>query len=236
MLGQVGHVLVGLVDNIMVGDLGASALAAVSLGNGVFFIAMSIALGFSFSITPLTAEADGNKDHSKISRVLKNGVLLCLIISTLLYVGINLFQPYLYILKQPTDVVILAAPYLKIIAYSIIPFSLFQAFKQFSDGMSATKYAMYAAVLGNILNVIFNYVFIYGKFGFPRLEVDGAALGTLLSRVFMLVFLILFLKKSPALSVFFKGFFTNLFEVKIQKKLFYFGCLLYTSPSPRDRG
>lgn len=223
MLGQVGHVLVGLVDNVMVGELGADALAAVSLGNGVFFLAMSIALGFSFSITPLAAEADGQKDYSKALSVLKNGVLLCLVVSAILYVLINVFQPYLHILKQPAQVVSLANPYLTIITYSIIPFSVFQAFKQFADGMSATKYAMYAAVLGNVLNVIFNYIFIYGKFGFPRLEVEGAALGTLLSRIFMLLFLVLFLVRSTNFSKYLKHFFNNFFELKVQKKLFTLG-------------
>ncbi|MGO1586059.1 MAG: MATE family efflux transporter, partial [Mesonia sp.] len=65
MLGQLGHVLVGLADNIMVGQLGAAPLAAVSLGNSLVFIALSVGIGFSFAITPLIAEADGSKDIEK---------------------------------------------------------------------------------------------------------------------------------------------------------------------------
>lgn len=76
----------------------------------------------------------------------------------------------------------LAIPYMEIVAFSLIPLMIFQAFKQFADGLSNTRYAMYATILANIVNVVFNYLLIYGELGFPRLELEGAAYGTLISR------------------------------------------------------
>jgi len=212
MLGQIGHVLVGLVDNIMVGKLGASALAAVSLGNGLFFIAMSIAIGFSFAITPLTAEADGQESIEKAKAFFKNGILICTIIGILLFVLIKLSQPFLVLLNQPEEVLIIANPYIDIIAYSLVPFAIYQAIKQFSDGMSATKYAMYATVIANLINVLLNYLLIYGKWGFPKMEVEGAALGTLISRFVMLAFLVVSLKNSKKFKVYFVSFFKDIYN------------------------
>lgn len=223
MLGQIGHVLVGLVDNIMVGKLGAGALAAVSLGNGLFFIAMSIAIGFSFAITPLAAEADAQNNTNKSKQIFKNGILICTIIGVILYVFVKLVQPFLGMLNQPDEVITLANPFIDIIAYSLVPFAVYQAVKQFSDGMSATRYAMYATIIANVINVLLNYLLIYGKWGFPRMEVEGAALGTLISRIIMLVVLIYFLMKSTQFSVYFTSFFENIYNKQVVQKLLQLG-------------
>lgn len=223
MLGQVGHVLVGLVDNIMVGKLGADALAAVSLGNGLFFMTMAIAIGFSFAITPLAAEADSQNNAERVRSILKNGILICTLIGGLLYLVVKLVQPFLHLLNQPDEVLLLANPYIDIIAYSLIPFSIYQAVKQFSDGMSATRYAMYATIIANVINVLLNYLLIYGKWGFPRLEVEGAALGTLISRIIMLLILVFFLKKSTQFSKYFVSFFKKIYTATVTKKLLTLG-------------
>ena len=98
------------------------------------------------------------------------------------------------LMNQPKEVVELALPYLELVVISLIPLLIFQAFKQFCDGLSLTIYPMYAAVLANVINVLINYVLIFGKFGFPQMGIIGAAIGTLISRVVMLVFLILIIK------------------------------------------
>ena len=77
MLGQLGHVLVGLVDNLMVGHLGAAHLAAISLGNTLVFVALSLGIGFSFAITPLIAEADGEKNIDDGRKYFQHGLIMC---------------------------------------------------------------------------------------------------------------------------------------------------------------
>ena len=223
MIGQLGQVLVGLIDNLTVGKLGAAPLAAVSLGNGLFFLTLSLAIGFSLGITPLVAEADAQHNNNKITSFFKNGIALCSIIGVLLYGIIKLLQPFLSLLNQPEEVVILANPYLNIIAFSIIPLGIFQAIKQFADGMSATKYAMVATVAGNIINVFLNYVLIYGKWGFPRLELEGAAIGTLISRICMVGFILFLLFKQEKFRQYFKGFFSKLIQTETAKRLLKLG-------------
>lgn len=189
MLGMLGHTFVSLVDNIMVGQLGATELAAVSLGNSFVFIAMSLGIGFSTAITPLVAEADTEKDFVKGKSAFKHGLFLCTVLGIFLFLVLLLAKPLMYIMDQPEDVVELAIPYLDLVGFSLIPLIIFQAFKQFSDGLSLTKYPMYATILANLINVILNYLLIFGKFGFPEMGLVGAALGTLISRVIMVFFL-----------------------------------------------
>ncbi len=203
MLGQLGHILVALADNLMVGQLGAAELAAVSLGNSLIFIALSLGIGFSFAITPLVAEADGAGTIEKGRLHFHHGVIMCTINGVLLFIVLLFAKPLLYMLSQPEEVVVLAIPYMEIVAFSLIPLMIFQAFKQFADGLSQTKYAMYATLLSNVINVIFNYLLIYGLWIFPRLEVEGAAWGTLISRVFMLVLLIYTLSRKEQFKPYF---------------------------------
>src|SRR5690606_841907 len=124
----------------------------------------------------------------------KHGLVLCTVLGILLFLLILSAKPLMYLMKQPEEVVKLAIPYLDLIAFSLIPLIIFQGFKQFSDGLSMTRYPMYAVLLSNILNIVFNYLFIFGKFGFPELGIVGAAYGTLISRVIMVLFLVWVLK------------------------------------------
>ncbi|MDX8554508.1 MATE family efflux transporter [Tenacibaculum sp. 1B UA] len=189
MLGMLGHTFVSFIDNIMVGQLGTAELAAVSLGNSFMFIAMSLGIGFSTAITPLVAEADSSNNFTQAKSAFKHGLFLCTMMGIILFLVVFFSKPLMYLMKQPIEVVELAIPYLDLVAFSLIPMIIFQAFKQFSDGMSMTRYPMYATLIANVLNVILNYLLIYGKFGFPELGIVGAAYGTLLSRVVMVVYL-----------------------------------------------
>ncbi|MFD1064101.1 MATE family efflux transporter [Winogradskyella litorisediminis] len=195
ILGMLGHTFVSFVDNVMVGQLGAAELAAVSLGNSFIFIAMSIGIGFSTAITPLVAEADSEGNFSKGKSAFKHGLFLCTVLALLLFGMLLIAKPLMYVMDQPKEVVELAIPYLDLVAFSLVPLIIFQAFKQFSDGLSLTKYPMYATILANVLNVAINYILIFGKFGFPEMGIVGAAVGTLVSRFVMLFYLWFLLAK-----------------------------------------
>lgn len=216
MIGHLGHIVVGLADNIMVGRLGAAPLAAVSLGNSFVFIAFSLGIGFSLAITPLIAEADGEGDLEKGRNIFQHGLILCTALGVAMFLILVLAMPIMKYMNQPPEVVALAIPYLEIVAFSMIPLMIFQAFKQFTDGLSQTKYGMYATVIANVVNVVLNFLLIYGIWIFPRLELEGAAIGTLFSRFAMLIFIIWILRKKEK----FKAFFVKLKWQEIQKKIF----------------
>jgi MATE family multidrug resistance protein len=194
MMGSLGHLLVGLMDDIMVGRLGPVELAATSLGNSLVFIALSIGIGFSFAITPLIAESDGENNKKKGRSIFQHGIILMTIIGIVMYLLLLILEPILFHLDQPKEVVKLAVPYFEIVAVSMIPLMIFQGLKQFADGLSQTKYSMYATILTNVVNISLNFALIYGFWIFPRLELVGAAIGTLVSRIVMVVFLYLVLK------------------------------------------
>ncbi|MDC1162560.1 MATE family efflux transporter [Tenacibaculum sp.] len=223
MLGQLGHVLVGLADNLMVGKLGAASLAAVSLGNGIIFIALSLGIGFTFAITPLIAEADGEKNIEKGRSYFQHGVLLSIILGILLFIILLLIKPVLYYMKQPVEVVELAIPYFEVVAFSMIPLLIFQGIKQFADGLSLTKYAMQATIVANVINVVFNYLLIYGIWIFPKLGIVGAGYGTLFSRFAMLAFLIFIIRSKPVFFPYLKKFSFSEIKKKILKRVFNLG-------------
>jgi MATE family multidrug resistance protein len=216
IIGLLGHTFVQLVDNIMVGQLGTAPLAAVSLGNSFFFVAMSLGIGFSTAITPLIAEADGAKDVSKGSKIFTHGLILCCGLGLLLSLAVLLSKPLLFDMGQPEAVVVLAYPYLQWVGISLIPLIFFQGFKQFSEGLSHTRPAMYATLLGNIINIILNYFLIFGYWIFPKMGVEGAAIGSLVARCSMLLYLALYIR----LSTKFKEYVNKISFRNLQIKLF----------------
>ena len=223
ILGLLGHTLVGMIDNIMVGKLDPTNLAAVSLGNSFIFIAMSIGIGFSAAITPVVAEAHSKNHTIDLKKSFVNGFLMCLILGVFLFLAIILFKPLLYMLDQPKNVVNLAIPYLKIVAASLIPLLMFQALKQFSDGLSLTSNPMYSTVLANIINVIVNYILIFGKFGFPAMGIIGAAIGTLVSRIIMFSFLFFLLFNKDIIKNYIKDTFRFIIDKSMIEKILSLG-------------
>ena len=223
IIGMVGHTLVGFVDNAMVGQLGTSELAAISLGNSFIFLAMSFGIGFSTAITPLIAESSAKKNDSKTKMILSNGILICSILGIILTVIVLITKPIIYYMGQSQEVVNLAYPYITWTAISLFPLIVFQSFKQFSDGLSFTKIAMISTVIANLMNVIINYILIYGKFGFPRLELVGAGIGTLISRISMVLIIILLIKINPKINLYIKNFSLIKYSSLVTKKIINLG-------------
>jgi len=206
IIGMLGHTLIGIVDNIMVGKLGSTELAAVSLGNSMIFVAMSLGIGFSTAITPIVAESDAENDISKIRSAFYHGLFLCTILGILLFGLVLLAKPIMELLHQPKEVIILAKPYIDWVAFSLVPLIIYQGYKQFADGLSMTKVSMYAIVMANILHVIINYLLIYGIWIFPKMGILGAALGTVISRIAMVIFMHIILSRKEQLKQYFQNF------------------------------
>ena len=223
VLGMLGHTLIGIVDNYMVGNLGSTELAAVSLGNSFIFLALSVGIGFSTAITPLIAEADAEQNTKKIRTTFHHGLLLCTILGVVLFVLTVLSKQLMYLMNQPETVVVLAAPYIDWVAFSLIPVIIYQGYKQFADGLSQTKYSMYAIFFANVVHVFFNYVLIYGVWFFPKLGIIGAALGTVISRILMVIFMHYIMKQNAIMKRYFKNFTFKEIKKTILKKIINLG-------------
>ncbi|HEY4538719.1 MAG TPA: MATE family efflux transporter [Faecalibacter sp.] len=205
MITQAGQISVNIIDTIMVGGLGGKfdvikddnlskmALAATSLGNSIFFAFLVFAFGFSFALSPLVAAEDSKNNKQNVADYFTHSLILNGTLAVLLCLLLLFARPVLYYLKQPADVIDLCIPYLTIMTFSMVPLMIFQSFRQFSEGLSLTIPVTIATIIGNVVNVALNYGWIYGNWGFPRLEVAGAAWGTFSSRVVMMIFLIIVL-------------------------------------------
>ncbi|WP_339758212.1 MATE family efflux transporter [Algoriphagus aquimarinus] len=202
VLSQLGQVLVGVADSMMVGRMGAVPLAAASLGNSIFFVILMFGMGISMGITPLVSVAEGKGKFKRIGHLFQHGLWINIATAVLLTVVVVGLSQGLHFLNQPEEVVILTIPYLYIITASLLPFMIFQSFKQLAEGISQTKQAMYVTIFCNLVNVFLNWVLIYGNLGAPEMGLNGAGIATLISRVLMPIMMGLYVMRSKRYNVF----------------------------------
>ncbi|WP_242919329.1 MATE family efflux transporter [Pontibacter liquoris] len=202
VLSQLGHIMVSVFDSLMVGQIGTIPLAAASLGNSIFMMTMVFGMGISYSITPLIAAADGRKNYTRISLLLLNGLVSNVLLGIFLFIIGYIFSPYITYLNQPQEVVTMAIPYINILFFSMVPLMIFQAFRQFAEGLSFTKQAMYISIVANSLNIVLNYIFIWGKLGLPAMGLLGAGWATFISRVVMALMMGAFVLYNKRFAIF----------------------------------
>lgn len=187
---QVGLMMMGVVDAIMVGRFSPEALAATAIGNFYFFVVAVFGLGVLLVLDPLIAQAMGAKDEKAIALAVQRGLLLAVVMSLILG---SLLLPAEYVLRalrQPEELVPLAATYVLICIPSFLPFNAFLVFRQLLQTMGLTRAIVVTIVLCNLANVLLNWLLIFGNLGFPRLGVTGAALATAISRTLLVVILV----------------------------------------------
>lgn len=193
VIGQLGVIILGFADTLMIGHYSTYSLGAASFVNNVFNLAIIFSTGFSYGLTPIVGGLYGTGKLEEAGQALKNSLLANLLIGLLL--TLLMFILYLFVdkLGQPEELLPLIRPYYIILLVSLVFVMLFNAFKQFTDGITDTRTAMWILLGGNAFNIIGNYVLIYGKLGLPEMGLVGAGLSTLASRILMLLtFIIIF--------------------------------------------
>ena len=200
MLTQLGASLVGLFDSIMVGHYATVDLAAVSFSNALFFTVMVFAMGALMGLTPLIgiqvgkiSDTTDNSDESTrlaeskniISSLFQNGMLFTILLSIMTLILLGGCIPFLHCFGQDPAVVEVARPYFILIVISIVPFLFFTFFKQFLEGLGNTSVAMVITLVMNGINILLNWLFIYGNWGCPELGATGACIGSLVARIGM---------------------------------------------------
>jgi MATE family multidrug resistance protein len=223
MASQLGQVMVGVADNMMVGQVGYIPLAGASLGNAIFYFFMTFGLGVSFAITPLVGFADGEGNKKQCGQVLRHGLVVNSILGVLLFGLVMVAANYLHLFGQEQAVVEQATPYMFVIGFSMIPFLVFQSFRQFSEGLSMTKVPMVVSVSMNVLNIILNYLLIYGKFGFPELGLLGAGIATLIARTAMAIVMMAYVLTNKRFKPYLSGLGIKNLDFKIIKDLLRIG-------------
>jgi MATE family multidrug resistance protein len=223
IIGQLGIIMMGVVDSLMVGKIGAAPLAAASLGNGMTFIILIIGIGVSLAITPLVAIAVGAGKKSDCGIYFRQSLLVNSVLSIIIAVLIFFAADFIKYFDQPLEVQNQAVSYMKIVGLSSIPLMLFQTYKQFIEGLSIMRPAMIIALLANLINAFVNWVLIFGNLGFPELALNGAGWATFASRVFMAIALMGFVMSNKFFKQYDVSFHYRSINWPIIKKILSLG-------------
>ncbi|MGM9795493.1 MAG: MATE family efflux transporter [Candidatus Aphodosoma sp.] len=223
IMSSMGVTFVQIIDTLMVGRLGTVELAAVAFSTSIFYLGSLFVSGLLMGGTPIIGQLFARGENEKISGFFANMVYMSVyasvVIGVLLYI-VRHFMPYM---GQEPSVVVFAKQYFLILILSLLPNSLFLVFKQWLEGLGNTAVAMIITIISNIINIILNYLLIYGKFGFPELGVVGAGIATLISRIMLVVMFVIYLCFVKRWRIYHQNIFSNLFCVQKQKEFFKVG-------------
>lgn len=185
VIGQIGTIVLGFADTLMIGHHSSMELAAASFVTNMFNLALIFAIGFSYGLTPIVGSLYGQEKHGRIGGMLKNALAANAVLALILMAIMTVLYLCLDHMGQPEELVPIMRPYF-LINLASVPFALlFNTVKQFFDGTTNTKVAMWTMIISNLANILGNWVLIYGHWGLPELGLFGAGVSTCLSRVMM---------------------------------------------------
>ena len=219
IIGQLGNIVTGLADTVMVGQHSTDELAAASFVNNVINAFIILGTGFSFNYTPIIGEHIAINKRIAIGGWLKNSLManttttaLILLVLFLIYINVGY-------LGQPEELMPLIRPYYLVLMSSVLFVMLSNTFRQFVEGIMDASISMWVLTLVNAINIAGNYVLIYGKCGFPELGLLGAGISTLLSRIIMLLLFVAVFVRQEKYKPFRKGFLVTPFRKAYWKRL-----------------
>ncbi|MDE6527900.1 MAG: polysaccharide biosynthesis C-terminal domain-containing protein, partial [Muribaculaceae bacterium] len=200
MIAQVGTIVVGFADNIMVGHYSTQALASSSFVINIFNIVVLCCLGFAYGLTPLIGMLFSQKRNSEIGLTLRAGLIANITVGAILSIVMGILYFFIDEMGQPVELLPFIKPYYLIFLASLIPMSVFNTFAQWSYAVKNTSMPMWILLTCNVVNIAGNYMLIYGNWGAPELGLIGAGLSTLFVRIIapLAIMAIFFLKKSNA--------------------------------------
>lgn len=214
IIAQVGQLSVQLVDNIMVGQLGtAEPLAAVSFANGIAMAIMTAGVGVAMGLTPLVSRASARGDFPRIQSLLKNSAVVNTAVACVLALalfGLTFAMDYM---GQDESILPTAKAYSYLMVIGMFPMMWMCTARQFLEGLGNTKWTMVITISGNLINVIFNFILIFGMLGAPKMGAVGAGVATVISRFAMVaMYGVLFSKRDA-----YKRFFTGIKSVALSR-------------------
>lgn len=218
MIGQLGIIIVGFADNIMVGHHTSEELAAASFVNNLFNLPIMFGMGFSLGLTPLIGALVAKNHVAKAGQSLRYSLYTNFILSLCLILIMTVVYFNIEKMGQPEDLYPLIKPYYLVQLSGLVFIMLFNSFKQFADGIMDTRTSMFILLSGNVLNIIGNYILIFGHIGMPELGLLGAGISTLTSRITNLLLFIFIFFFTTRYNRFKKGFY----HYKDKKRTFSF--------------
>ena len=188
VVGQIGNVVLGFADTLMIGHHSMMELAAASFVTTMFTLIVIFAMGFSYGLTPIVGAMFGRGEKEEIGGILRNSLAANGLMAVMpASPSPVVFYLNLHRMGQPVELLPYMRSYLLVNIVSLPFLCMFNAFKQFYDGITDTRVPMFVILGGNVLNIFGNYVLIYGAFGMPELGLLGAGISTMVSRIVMFV-------------------------------------------------
>lgn len=220
LLGQLGMIMTGFADTFMVGHYTTESLAAASFVNNIMNFMTVLCMGFSYGLTPIVSATNARGDRRGVGAIVKNAVLLNMAFG--IAVGLAMLLIYFNVEKmnQPANLIPLIKPYYLVLLASMVPMLLVNTLRQFTDGIGNTRLSMWIIIGGNLLNILLNYLTIYGNFGFPELGLLGAGLSTLAARVAMAAAYIIVLSRSHRYATYVQGIRHGDIDSRISSNIF----------------
>ena len=185
IIGQLGTIVLGFADTLMIGHHSTQELAAAGLVNNIFTLALLFYLGFSYGLTPVVGRLYGMDRQEDIGGKVRNSLTLNMLLGLLLMGIMGVLYLNLTHIGQPEELLSTIRPYFIVNLVSIPFVGVFNTLKQLFDGIGRTKVAMWVMIGGNVMNIVFNWLLIYGVGPFPELGLLGAGLSTMSSRIAM---------------------------------------------------
>lgn len=182
---QLGLMLMGVVDTLMVGHVSARDLAAVALGNLYFYEISLMGMGVLYALDPLISQAIGAEDQEAVARAVQRGLLLAVALGLATSLVMAPAGPILRALHQPADVVAVARAYVLVTIPGVIPFYAFIVLRQLLQSTGRLRPVVVAVVVGNLANVGFNWILVYGHLGMPAMGAVGSGWASTISRWLM---------------------------------------------------
>jgi MATE family multidrug resistance protein len=190
IISEIGWMVMGIVDTIMVGPLGPAAIGAAGLGSGVFTAIAIFGMGLMLGVDAFVSQANGAGDQAECRRWLHSGVWLAAAVGPLIMGLTWVLYASLDAWGLHPQIHVLVGPYLRGLSVGALPLIVYAAFRRYLIGMHLVKPIMYALVTANIVNAIANWILIYGHLGVPALGVEGSAWATTIARTWMALFLL----------------------------------------------
>jgi MATE family multidrug resistance protein len=208
LVGQLGMIVTGFADNIMVGRYSTEALASASFVNNFFNAIIFCVMGFTYGLTPLIGALYARKDDKSIGVTVRNGLRVNIAFTCIVTAIMAVLYFFIDKMGQPVELLPTIRPYYLIYLAGLLPVAIFNVFAQWSYGINNTRTPMWIVLISNAINIIGNWILIFGHYGAPELGLTGAGISTLVARLFCPVAIIVVFMRKRRYSIYHEGFRT----------------------------
>jgi len=223
MIAQVGTVLMGLSNSVMIAKIGTQSLAASGIANIVYILFIVFGMGILSCVAPMVSNAFASENKERLGSLFRSSVEVAFLTSLVLTAAMFIVAENFEHFPISQDIAPLAKDYMRVLAITTFPYMLFMATKQFSDGLTHTKPAVYFTAIGVVVNIFLNWVFIYGKFNIPQMGIMGSGFATFIARMVMLILMLGYLLVNSNLRKFIPPLSANINTGKNIIRIFKLG-------------